>query len=145
MKNIVILRIPVLLIILASSLFSARLSPTEITKMVAKIKEKRVGISLLELESTVNPFILNVPKKTILTEKIEEAVIIAPKEIVYELKAILNKAAFIDKKWYKQGDSIGKYTVGYISSKSVVLKNSAGNKVLKIEKKNLIKLNRGYK
>ena len=133
------------MLILASSvaLFSASLSSTEIVNMVAEIKKERKGISLSKLESTVNPFIINVPKKKEVTETKVVAVVVA--EVVYTLKAILNKAAFIDTKWYKQGDSIGDYKVGYVSSSEVILKSKNGNKTLSLKKKrkSFIKLNKG--
>ena len=111
--------------------------------MVAEIKKEREGISLSKLESTENPFIINVPKKKEVTEAKVAPVVVA--EVVYTLKAILNKAAFIDTKWYKQGDSIGEYKVGYVSSSKVILKSKNGNKTLSLEKKrkSFIKLNKG--
>ena len=131
------------MLILASSvaLFSASLSSTEIVNMVAEIKKERKGISLSKLESTANPFIINVPKK----KEVVEPKVAVVAEVVYNLKAILNKAAFIDTKWYKQGDSIGDYKVGYISSSEVILKSKNGNKTLSLEKKrkSFIKLNKG--
>lgn len=148
MKKRFIVIILLSITLLSSLLSSASLSSTEITEMVAKIKKERVGISLAKLESTANPFIIRLPKP----EEVEEEVLAeilptAPVQVVYHLKAILNKAAFIDKKWYKQGDTIGNYKVGYISSHSVELKNGTENRILSLEKKKkkFIKLNRGYR
>lgn len=140
------LKITTLSILLSGILFSGSLSPTEISNMVAKIKEERVGISLEELESTANPFRLHVPKKKVVEVEKEEVVTEQPSEELYTLKSILNKAAFINTKWYKKGDTIGNYTVGYVSSRSVVLKSASGNKTLNLKKKKkmFIKLNRGY-
>jgi len=136
---------------MASSLFyvslsAASLSSTEIVNMVAEIKKERKGILLSKLETTANPFIINVPKKKEVTE-VKEDVTVMVAQVVHTLKAILNKAAFIDNKWYKKGDKIGDYKIGYVSSSSVVLKSENGNKTLSLEKKKkkLIKLNRGYK
>ncbi len=133
-----------LMTIFTSSLYSGALSSSEISNMVAKIKEERVGISLIKLNDTVNPFIIKVQKK----EEIPlEKIIDTPLEVVYRLKAILNHAAFIDDKWYKEGDTLGNYQVGHITTSSVALLSSSGNKVLSLKKKkkSLIKLNRGYK
>ncbi|HIP51378.1 MAG TPA: hypothetical protein EYG94_04735 [Campylobacterales bacterium] len=136
---------------MASSLFyvslsAASLSSTEIVNMVAEIKKERKGILLSKLETTANPFIINVPKKKEVTE-VKEDVTVMVAQVVHTLKAILNKAAFIDNKWYKKGDKIGDYKIGYVSSSSVVLKSENGNKTLSLEKKKkkFIKLNRGYK
>lgn len=141
------LKIITLSILLTGTLFSGSLSAIEIANMVAKIKEERVGISLQELESTANPFILYIPKKKEPKEVKEEVIKEQPSEELYTLKSILNKAAFINTKWYKKGDTIGHYTVGYISAASVVLKSASGNKTLNLKKKKktFIKLNRGYK
>ena len=130
-----------------TSLFSSSLSSAEIVKMVAEIKKERKGISLAILEATGKPFLVKTPKKKE-TEKITEVgEILTEEEKIYTLKAILNKAAFIDGKWYKQGDKLGSYKVGHVSSDSVVIKNTNGNKKLSLKKKkkNFIKLNRGYK
>jgi len=136
-----------LTVLLNSLLISASLSPAEITNMVKKIKEERKGISLVTLEKTATPFIMNVPAKA--PEKVGERVVsvAAPAMIVYKLKAVLNHAAFINKKWYKKGDKLGDYRVGYVSKHSVTLNSSNNTKVLHLEKKkkNFIKLNQGHR
>lgn len=139
MKKIVISNI-----LLISFLYSYSLSPEEITKMIGKIKEKRVGISISKLESTSNPFIIVEPKKDDnLTKEVNKTVVYVPKVIVeptYTLEAILNHAVFINKKWYKKGDKIGEYRVIYIGKKSVVIKSKNKKKTLKLKKKKHIKL-----
>jgi len=142
MKNHIGMKICTLIALSSTSLFSGSLSSDEIVRMVNEIKKERTGVSLATLEATGKPFILKVPKKK---EKVNG---VATKvEADYVLKAILNKAAFIDGKWYKQGDKLGSYKVGHVSTTSVVLKSSNGNKKLSLKKKkkNFIKLNRGYK
>ena len=148
MKNKFILRLYITTTLSSSLLMAGSLSATEITSMVAEIKKERIGISILKLQNTANPFVIYVPKKKeIKEETIEEVQVLAPLEVVYKLKAILNKAAFIDNKWYRQGDEIGNYKVGHVSSDSVILKSENSNKTLSLEKKkkNFIKLNRGYR
>ena len=129
-----------------SLLISGSLSSTEILNMVSKIKEEREGISLSKLEGTANPFIVK-QKKKIEEKKEENLTVYAPIEIVYKVDAILNKAAFINKKWYRTGDTIDNYKVGYVSRYSVTLESASGNRVLKLEKrkKKFIKLNQGYR
>lgn len=136
-----------------STLFStflySSIDSSEITNMISKIKEERVGISMAKLDGTVTPFIMNVKKETKVEEKKIKAVmakrVIA--EVVYKLDAILNHAAFINKKWYKKGDKLGTYTIGSMGKSSVVLKRKSGNKTLfiKKKKKNFIELNQGNK
>jgi len=136
-------------IIVTKSLFSASLSSSEITNMVSKIKKERVGISLGQLDATQNPFLLQEVPKEVIEKEIESVEVVAPRlvERVYTLKSILNKAAFIDSKWYRKGDTLGNYTIGHISSKSVLLKSANGNKLLalKKKKKKFIEINRGYR
>ena len=125
-------------------LISGSLSSTEILNMVSKIKEERVGISLGKLEGTSNPFILQ-KKKKVEEKQDDNVTIYVPVEIVYKVDAILNHAAFINKKWYRTGDRLGEYRVGYVSKYSVTLEKENGNRVLKLErkKKKFIKLNQG--
>jgi len=129
-------------------LFSGSLSSDEITKMVKSIKKERAGISMTKLNNTAAPFILYKPKKKKIEKKVEKKVeqMVEP-EIVYTISAILNHAVFINKKWYKKGDKLGKYKVGNVSKKSVTLLSRYGNKILSLEKKKKIfmKLNKGYK
>ena len=129
-------------------LLSGSLSSDEILNMVSKIKEERVGISLTKLEGTSNPFIIKKKKKK--AEKKDENLTLytpAPVEVVYRVDAILNHAAFINKKWYRKGDTLDNYKVIYISKHSVVLKGNSGKRVLKLEKrkKKFIKLKKGYR
>ena len=128
-------------------LLSGSLSSDEILNMVSKIKEEREGISLAKLEGTSNPFIIKKKKKK--EEKKEENLTVYTPpivEVVYRVDAILNHAAFINKKWYRTGDTLDNYKVGYISIDSVTLKSESGNRVLKLEKrKRLIKLHKGYR
>ena len=139
-------KILILITLSFSLLISGSLSSTEILNMVSKIKEEREGISLSKLEGTANPFIIK-QKKKIEEKKEENLTVYAPIDIVYKVDAILNKAAFINKKWYRTGDTIDNYKVGYVSKYSVTLENENGNKVLKLErrKKKFIKLNQGHR
>lgn len=113
----------------------------EITNMVNKIKKERAGISLGTLESTENPFLTQKPKEKPIDGLEELDELILPNEVNYSLKAVLNRKAFIDDKWYKKGETIGGYTITNISSKSVTLEGASGHRVLNLDtKKKLIKL-----
>jgi hypothetical protein len=142
MKKILILLTINISIVLASSLSSA-----EITNMISKIKEKREGITLDKLSGTSNPFLIKVKKKAL--KKEDKPTILMPTVVEEQLNltAILNHAAFINKKWYKFGDKVGSYRVGYVSRHSVTLKSVNGNKTLRLKKKNrnFIKLKKGYR
>jgi len=148
MKKSITLKIFMVMGLNTTLLFCGSLSSEEIVKMVSEIKKERKGISLATLENTGKPFIIRVPKKKVASPKAKK---VARKmvrvEEIHTLKAILNKAAFIDGKWYKKGDKIGSYRVKKVSSDSVVLKGTNGTKKLSLKKrkKNFIKLNRGYR
>ena len=130
-----------LVVLLSLSLCSGSLSSEQITHMVSKIKKERVGITLLKLESTVNPFILLLSKKEEnLTKEIVPILKTVAIEPSYSLEAILNNTAFINNKWYKRGSPLGIYKVGHISKTSVTLKSSDGSKILSLKKKKFIKL-----
>ncbi|MBU1668362.1 hypothetical protein KKC13_08060 [bacterium] len=136
-----------LLLSFSSYLCSGSLSSSEITNMISKIKEEREGIGMDKLEHTVNPFRLN--KKQEVIEDASGLMEELPIEPEYVLEAVLNHAAFINNKWYKNGDTLGIYRVGYVGRSSVTLKSASGHKTLvmkKIKKKKMfIKLNQGKK
>jgi hypothetical protein len=137
-------KISMVLFLLSSSLWSGSVSSEEITNMISKIKEERVGIGLSKLENTLNPFIIH--KKPEVEKVAEQKVAIkVPKEVVYKLNGIMNNAVFINNKWYKKGDKLGLYRVGHIGHKSVTLMSKSGNKTLSMKKrkKKVIKLNQG--
>ena len=135
-------KLTITLLSLSSALWSGSISPERINKMIAEIKEERIGIKLKKLETTVNPFVIVEIKKeeeNLTKEKpveIKEIIV----ETVYRLEAILNHSAFINKKWYKKGAKIELYTVAYIGKKSVTLQGPEGNKILSLKKKTYIKL-----
>jgi len=131
----------ILFAFLSSFLWSSSLSSAEITEMISKIKEERVGISIDKLESTVNPFlVIKIKKEENLTK--EEVPLI--KEVIvepsYSLDAILNHAVFINKKWYKKGSKIGQYKLVYIGKNTVTLRSREKEKILSLKKKKYIKL-----
>jgi hypothetical protein len=133
-------------IVLPIYLLSTSLSRDEIIQMVSKIKEERGGIELKVLNSTPNPFamekrIIQEPKKVEVKDKKHKIVKV---EENYELTAILNHRAFINKKWYSVGDKIGSFKVYSIGNISVILKGQEGIKKLNIaDKKRKIKLFKG--
>jgi len=131
--------------LLSGLLWSGSLSSAEITNMISKIKEERVGISLKKLDSTENPFILKRRKAKEPNKKVEKSEKKVYTETEYVLKAILNHSAFINKKWYKVGSKLGSYRISYIGRKSVTLKSENGNKILSLKKKKkkFIRLNQG--
>ena len=136
-------KISIISILLSSILFAGSLSSEEITNMITKIKEERVGISLAKLEMTENPFIIHKQKKVV--QNVEKTVEEVKKEVEYTLHAILNHAAFINGKWYKQGDKLGLYRVVYIGKKSVDLTSEFAKKTLHMKKRKnkLMNLNKG--
>ena len=109
-------------------------------KIFEKIKEKRSGLSDIELSSIKNPF-KQEPIKTI-TDKNLSIATQASKEL--SLKSILLNKANIDSKWYAVGDIVDGYKIANITRNSVflvkgdekqelILKNGSKNVEIKIK------------
>jgi len=126
----------ILIFILPIFSYSNSLSYDEIAKMVSKIKQKRVGIGVDELNDTPNPFtivkkVVKKPKKKVEKKKPQIIRIIEP---TFTLTAILNSKAFINGKWYRVNDKLdGDYRVVYIGNSSVVVSSPRATKKLKVE------------
>ncbi len=58
----------------------------------------------------------------------------------YKLKAILNKKAFINDRWFKLGERVGEYKIIKITSTKVVLEKGRKRKVLNFSSKSLLKI-----
>ena len=88
----------------------------EIDRMIAKIKEPRKGIRLKELSSIPNPFV-TVKKDINITR------VFVPKKIEanMELGGIVNRKAYINGSWRKEGDDVSGYTLQYVGTRGVVL------------------------
>ena len=137
-------------LVFSVGLSGATLSHAEIKTMVGKIKHQREGIEISILDNTPNPFaiqeiveeVIEEVKKEIKKEKPKVKVV--KKEVVHHLTAILNRAAFIDNKWYKVGDKVGLFTLIAINHESVDLKSQKEQKKLSIKKeKRKFILNKG--
>ena len=141
-------KISIISILAFSTLSASSLSSDEITSMISKIKEERVGIALSKLNNTENPFIIIKKKKKEVAQSSEKkATAVIQPEIVYTLHAILNHAAFINKKWYKKGDKLGKYHIVTIGKKGVKISSKLVTKTLTMKKRKnkFIQLNKGKK
>ena len=109
-------------------------------KILEKIKEKRSGLSDIELSSIKNPF-KQEPIKTVTDQNLS----IAPQASKgLSLKAILLNKANIDSKWYAVGDIVDGYKIANITKNSVflvkgdekqelILKNGSKNVEIKIK------------
>ena len=88
----------------------------EIDRMIAKIKEPRKGVRLKELSSIPNPFV-TVKKDINITR------VFVPKKIEanMELGGIVNRKAYINGSWRKEGDDVSGYTLQYVGTRGVVL------------------------
>ena len=109
-------------------------------KIFEKIKEKRSGLSDIELSSIKNPF-KQEPIKTVTDQNLS----IAPQASKgLSLKAILLNKVNIDSKWYAVGDIVDGYKIANITRNSVflvkgdekqelILKNGSKNVEIKIK------------
>ncbi|MEA3455139.1 MAG: hypothetical protein U9R26_01405 [Campylobacterota bacterium] len=102
----------------------------EIDRMIAEIKEPRKGIALKELSSIPNPFV-TIKKDVNITE------VFVPKkrEENMELGGIVNRKAYINGAWHKEGDDVSGYTLQYVGTRGVVLVDAARIKRLFLHEK----------
>ncbi len=120
MKKIFLLLLPL------TVLLNADLSVEQIQKMIMKIHEKREGVKLVTLENTKDPFIRLVEENNVTTFSNIES----KKEAKLVLHAIVNGKAYINDSWSSVDDTIMGYTLKYIGTRGVVLRN--GNHVKKL-------------
>ncbi|MEA3418877.1 MAG: hypothetical protein U9Q90_05705 [Campylobacterota bacterium] len=102
----------------------------EIDKMVSQIQQPREGIALKELSSGVDPFIAI--KKD---ENITKIVVPQKSEERFTLNGIINRKAYINGKWYVEGDEVSGYILKHVGVKGVVLTDSTHIKRLFLHKK----------
>ena len=121
----------IILISLLASIMYADLSVEQIRDMVTKIHEKRKGIKLETLEKTKEPFVRLQEENNVTTFIIP----VKADEAKLSLHAILNGKAYINSEWKRVDETIGGYTVKYIGTKGVVLRNKNQIKKLLLHKK----------
>jgi hypothetical protein len=102
----------------------------KIDKMVSQIQQPRKGVDLKELSSALDPFIA--VKKD---ENTTEIVVPQKREEQFMLNGIVNRKAYINGKWYKEGDEVSGYILKYVGGKGVVLMDSTHIKKLFLHKK----------
>jgi hypothetical protein len=119
MKNILLLLLPCTIVL------NADLSVEQIQKMVVSIHEKREGVKLETLDTTVNPFVRLEAESngTTFSTPVKE-------EKKLALHAIVNGKAFINDAWSNVGDTIMGYTLKYVGKRGVVLRD--GNHIKKL-------------
>ena len=115
-----------LLLLLMTVFSSADISLKEIENMVTKIHEKREGVKLETLETTLEPFVRVAENNTTIildpvTKKKEEKLV---------LHSIVNGKAYINDSWSVLDDQIMGYTLKFIGQRGVVLRN--GNHIKKL-------------
>jgi len=110
--------------ILLTVFLHADLSIKEIESMVSKIHKKRDGVKLEMLESIHEPFVGLQKKNNNLNSLASE------EKIKLVLHAVVNGKAYINDSWVKVGDSISTYTLKYVGSRGVVLRNE--NRIRKL-------------
>jgi len=124
MKKLTIL----LLLVLSTTLFSDELSWVD--EQVEAIKPPRHGILRRDISKLKDPFIFLSAKKVYkkkssykrykrISKRISKRVSSYLSNI--KLDAIMNKSAFINAKWYKEGEKVSGYTLEKVGPKSVLL------------------------
>ncbi|MDD2358282.1 MAG: hypothetical protein PHX13_10270 [Thiovulaceae bacterium] len=150
MKNI----ISILGLVVITSVVLADVTPMDINQahtselgwvdeQIKAIIPSRIGISDQEINSLAEPFKfkrdINASASDLskyFSLKSHKAAIAIPKPPL-TVTLIINKKAFISKKWYQVGDTVDGYTVKSVESSSVTLANKKGVKVLSIKSDNL--------
>ena len=102
-----------------------------IRKMVLEIKSPRKSIALEQLSSVPDPFIE--AKKD---DNKTKMVVVKKKELDISLSGIINKKAYINGSWYKEGDKISSYTLEYVGTKGIVLVDGEQIRRIFLQKKN---------
>ena len=115
-----------LLLLLMTVFSSADISLKDIEHMVTKIHQKREGVKLETLDTTLEPFVRVAENNTTVildpvTKKKKEKLV---------LHAIVNGKAYINDSWSVTDDKIMGYTLMFIGKRGVVLRN--GNHIKKL-------------
>lgn len=122
------------LYLLSALLITSQLSCNElawVSKEIAAIKPARVGISDREISKIKNPFIFLHKNNVLKSSKTKGEVshtyyskhekVVQYRTLHFKLKAILNKSAMINGKWYKQGSYVEGYKLVKVNRKSALL------------------------
>ncbi len=128
----------VLILTFISFVFGSSASIEDIKMMVHKIRDKRKGIDMSQLEYTENPFV-SVQKDDNQTTK----VVFKPKKVEIKLTVdgVINQQARINGKWMGIGDTIADYNVSHIAPSVVTLYRADNNSTKQIfifKKKNIL-------
>lgn len=110
-----------------------------IDDMVKKIKSNRESsIDKTQLTKITSPIpVIKIVDKndSKLSKKDKNKVVVTEvKEDDFSLKAIMNNMAFINDRWVKKGEKIGKYTLADIMDDSVYLKSDKKSKMIFFKK-----------
>ena len=106
----------------------------DIDDLVKKIAQDRTssvsGDELVNLKSPIARFASEVNTTKDGKKSESNATLIMATEDTFDLTAIMNKSAFINKKWVKKGEKIGSYTLSNIMDDSVMLKDGNKTKII---------------
>ena len=127
-----------ILAILSTFIFAQNISVEDIKMMVGKIRDKRVGVDISQLQYTENPFVSVVKGGDTNSTKM----VFKPKRIEIQLtvNAIINQRTKINGVWRKLGDMVSDYNITYIDSRKVILSrdNNHTKEIFIFKDKNII-------
>jgi hypothetical protein len=135
-------------ILITILLISMQLSADELAwvdHQIEAIKPPRKGLETATLASVSNPFIFLKKKESKDKKKgalssdkniIAEDTIVVEEKFTPYLKAIINKSALINGKWYKLHDKVNGYKLSKIQPSSVVLTKNTEKLVLSTKSAN---------
>ena len=106
----------------------------DIDDLVKKIAQDRTssvsGNELVNLKSPIARFASEVNSSKDGKKGDTNTTLVMATENSFDLTAIINKSAFINKKWVKKGEKIGSYTLSDVMDDSVMLKDGNKTKII---------------
>jgi len=119
-----------ILFIATITILYAHTTVEEISQLVHKIKEERIGLRPAEIANAKDPFLYFKTRQIKIRKSIVKKNIFFTKHRKrreFVLSAILNDKAKINGKWYTLNDKIGRFKLARIGENFIVLRDKNNN------------------
>ncbi len=107
------------ILVAVPGLLLADLSIKQMDSMVTKVKAKRAGLEIKHKGAFVSPFVILKKDTNATSAKLEKP---RTKVVEFNLGAIINNRAFVNKKWVSKGETVDGYKVTALNENGVTLK-----------------------
>jgi len=107
------------ILVAVPGLLFADLSIKQMDSMVTKVKAKRAGLEIKHKGAFVSPFVILKKDTNATSAKLEKP---RTKVVEFNLGAIINNRAFVNKKWVSKGETVDGYKVTALNENGVTLK-----------------------